>query len=67
MGVSPNEEHQCKLLGKGNNDHIPLKLRFNCFFSQRVGFEKQFSTGNTDLLMFCFKDISKNVRLTSAL
>ena len=32
-GVSPNEEYACKLLGKGNTDHIPLKTGLDCFFS----------------------------------
>ena len=44
MGVSPIEEHPCKLLGKGNTDHIPLKTGLNCFF-QWVGIEFLSKTG----------------------
>ena len=45
MGVSPIEEHPCKLLSKGNTDHIPLKTGLNCFFSQWVGIEFLSKTG----------------------
>ena len=50
MAVSPNEEHACKLLGKGNTDHIPLKTGLNCFFFSTGwnwnSFKNQFTVQN---------------------